>query len=531
MISVASTDDRYEDDVHYMGGCMLSATQLSWGSTMFAYNSRPPDPIVVGPEWREQWMERLRDTPAFVEEWVRHQRRDDFWKQGSVCEDFSAIECPVYMVGGWTDAYRNAILRFVAGYRGPCKGMIGPWAHVYPELGVPGPAIGFLQEAVRWWDCWLKGADNGIMDEPKLRVYLPDAVRPEPHTRNWPGRWVALDGWPAAPVEKQVRILSGPGSLGGEALPETELHVSSPEALLADAGIWGGLGGPIDQAGDQRAADGQSLCFDTLEIVDTVDIVGFPVVRLEISVDRPVALAAVRLCDVWPDGASRLVTRGFLNLTHRLGHEHLEDLVPGERYTVEVKLNSIAYSLPAGHRLRLAISTSYWPWIWPSPERAQLTVYSGAASYLELPVLPKGFPTHAPPDHFSQPEEAPTPQHVVLRADDTRREIRFDAGTGRVQTDEWSDEGKIRLTDDGLEYGYWQVDFFEIFEGDPLSALNRCERDIVVGRGDWQTRVHTVSTMTSTDTEFQLTNVLEAFEGEARVFVRASTLSIPRDHV
>ncbi len=385
VISVASTDDRYADDVHYMGGCMLSATQLSWASTMLAYNAGPPDPDVVGDKWREQWLERMRATPPFLEEWVRHQRRDEFWKQGSVCEDFSAIKCPVYMVGGWADAYRNAILRFLAGYPGPCKGIIGPWAHVYPENGVPGPAIGFLQEAVRWWDRWLKGTENGIMDEPKLRVYVPDAVRSVPPGA-WPGRWVALDGWPAAPVENEAHVLAGPGVLGGEPGPEAELQVSSPEALLSDPGNWGGLGGPIDQAGDQRAADGQSLCFDTPPLVKGMEVLGFPVARLEISVDRPLALLAVRLCDVWPDGASRLITRGFLNLTHRSGHEELEELVPGQRYTVEVKLNSIACSVPAGHRLRLAVSTSYWPWIWPSPQRVRLSVHTGSQSRLELPV-------------------------------------------------------------------------------------------------------------------------------------------------
>jgi putative CocE/NonD family hydrolase len=530
VISVASTDDRYADDVHYMGGCMLSATQLSWASTMFAYNARPPDPHVVGDKWREQWLERMRATPPFVEQWVRHQRRDDFWKQGSVCEDFSAIKCPVYMVGGWADAYRNAVLRFLADYPGPCKGIIGPWAHVYPEVGVPGPAIGFLQEAVRWWDRWLKDTENGIMDEPKLRVYVPDAVRSAPR-ETWPGRWVALDSWPAAAVENEVHALSGPGVLGGEPGLESEVQVSSPEALLSDPGIWGGLGGPIDQAGDQRAADGQSLCFDTQPLVEGVEVLGFPVARLEIAVDRPLALLAARLCDVWPDGASRLITRGFLNLTHRSGHERLEVLVPGERYTVEVKLNSIACSVPAGHRLRLSVSTSYWPWIWPSPERVRLSVYVGARSQLELPALTRGFPSHEPPPHFFDPEEAPTPAHAVLRTEDARREIRLDVGSGRLENDERSDEGKIRLLDDGLEHGYWQVDFFRIFDGDPLSALNRCERDVVVGRGDWQTRVHTLSTMTSTADAFHLSNVLEAYEGEARVYVSASTVSVPRDHV
>ncbi len=122
IISVASTDDRYSDDVHYMGGCVLAWTALNWASTMLAYNARPPDPAVVGDDWRDIWFERMERTPPFIEAWMSHQRRDEFWQQGSVCEDYSAITCPVYMVGGWSDAYRNSILRFLRALRRALQG-------------------------------------------------------------------------------------------------------------------------------------------------------------------------------------------------------------------------------------------------------------------------------------------------------------------------------------------------------------------------------------------------------------------------
>ena len=157
---------------------MFGMYMLSWASTMLAFNARPPDPAVVGERWRAMWLERLEQTPPFVEEWLRHQRRDAYWKQGSVCEDFTAIRCPVYMVGGWADGYPSAILRFLAGYPGPRKGLVGPWGHLYPHDGIPGPAIGFLQECLRWFDHWLKGRDTGIMDEPMLRAWMQDAVPP-----------------------------------------------------------------------------------------------------------------------------------------------------------------------------------------------------------------------------------------------------------------------------------------------------------------------------------------------------------------
>jgi len=530
IISVASTDDRYADDVHYMGGCLLAANMLSWASVMLAYNARPPDPNVVGDSWRRIWLDRMERTPPFVESWVAHQRRDEFWRQGSVCEDFAAITCPVYMVGGWTDAYRNAILRFLEGYPGPSKGLIGPWAHVYPESGAPGPAIGFLQEAVRWWDCHLKGTDNGIMDEPKLRVYMAESVRPEPGRSYWPGRWLATEGWPAQEVETRSYALGGAGTLGGEAGTEQQLTIRGAEAVATDPGTWGGHGGPVDHPSDQRPEDGQSLCFDTDVLAEPVEILGFPLAHLEVSSDQPLALVVVRLCDLWPDGTSTLITRGLLNLTHRDGHAEPEELKVGERYVVEVKLNSIGYSVPAGHRLRLAVSPTYWPWAWPSPHPVLLSVYAGGSSSLDLPLWAGGPGAHEPPAHFSEPEEAPSPAHESSGYEDGSREIRRDVASGAVEI-ESGGTSTLKLLESGLEHRSVARLLHRIVEGEPLSAFNSYEREISISRGDWRTRVHTLSTMSSTDEEFQLTNLVEGYEGDCRIFAKTWRRAVPRDHV
>ena len=176
VISLCSTDDRYADDVHYRGGAVLALEMLSWGASMLSFNAIAPDPEVAGPGWREAWLERIDSVEPYEYEWLRHQRRDDYWKQGSVCEDFGAIECPVYAIGGWADGYSEAVLRLVAGLGAPSKGLIGPWSHSFPDEVEPGPAIGFLQECLRWWDQWLKGEDTGIADEPLLRVWMQEPV-------------------------------------------------------------------------------------------------------------------------------------------------------------------------------------------------------------------------------------------------------------------------------------------------------------------------------------------------------------------
>ncbi|MBP1082022.1 MULTISPECIES: CocE/NonD family hydrolase [Bacillus] len=147
VITLCSTDDRYADDVHYKGGCMLSSDMLWWASTMLAYNARPQDPRIVGEEWRSNWLERLEKTPPFVEEWVRHQRRDDYWKHGSVCEDYSDINIPIFAVGGWADGYTNAIPRLLEGLSGPRKGLIGPGRTNIRRLPFPGRRSVFSRNA------------------------------------------------------------------------------------------------------------------------------------------------------------------------------------------------------------------------------------------------------------------------------------------------------------------------------------------------------------------------------------------------
>ena len=78
-----------------------------------------------------------------------------------MCEDYAAIEAAVYAVGGWSDGYTNAIPRLLEGLPGPRKGLIGPWAHAWPQAGPPGPTIGFLQEMLRWFDHWLRRGRHG----------------------------------------------------------------------------------------------------------------------------------------------------------------------------------------------------------------------------------------------------------------------------------------------------------------------------------------------------------------------------------
>lgn len=529
ILVIGFTDDRYADDVHYMGGCVLASQMLAWSSVMHAYNALPPDPRWVGERWRAMWFERLEGSPPFVETWLAHQTRDAYWKHGSVGEAYDAIQIPVYAVGGWADSYNNSVPRLLAGLSGPRKGLIGPWIHTFPEVGEPAPAIGFLQDSLRWWDYWLKGRDTGIMDEPMLRCWIQDSVPPAGHYIERPGRWVADPSWPSPHVGERVYYLNGgaAGLLEDAPRPEVALPIAGREGDALDVGGWGSYGTPGEWAGDQRPADGASLAFTSAPLAEAVDILGYPELDLEVSADRPLALVAARLCDVAPDGASTLVSWGLLNLAHRGSHEFPEPLEPGRRYRVTVQLNVTGHRLAAGHRWRVSLTPTYIRHAWPSPERVTLTVYGGAGSRLRLPVRrPHAGDGRLAP--FPPPEMAPPLPHEVLRTGSAHKTISRDLATGESEWRLESDGGRLRYTGSGMEVEDWVCETYTVRDGEPLSLRAHIRHALELQRGAWRVRVETASDMTGDATHFHLSHHLDAYEGETRVFTRASTQSIPR---
>ncbi len=529
VITLMSTDDRYSDDVHYVGGSVLAVDMLPWSSLMYVWNGTPPDLVNRAGDWRETWLRRLRETPPYVEAWLSHQRRDEYWQHGSVCEDFSAIECAVYAVGGWVDGYTDAVLRLLEGLPGPRKGLIGPWGHGFPHDALPGPQIGFLQECVRWWDRWLKGERNGIDEEPDLCVWLQDSVSASAQLEKRPGRWVVEDGWPAASAEPLSLTLGPDGGLRrGDSPEKAELAILGSQLCGLDSGLWCPYGDAADQPTDQRMEDGVSLTFTSDPLEDDVEILGFPLARLVVASDRPRAQVCVRLCDVTPDGRSTLVTRGVLNLTHRDSHLEPSPLEPGRRYEVSVSLNAIAHRFPAGHKIRVGISPTYWPWLWPSPEPVTLQVVAGASS-VALPVR-SSTAADAGAAAFGEPEVAAPLEIEELEEGFARRSVERDFVTGAaVLTYEFG--GGRRVLPTGVELADWTRETFTITEGEPLSARVRCEERVELARDGIRTVVETDSEMWSDAESFHVLNRIRATENGEVVHESERPFSVPRDHV
>jgi len=98
---------------------------------------------------------------------------------------------------GWADGYTNAIPRLLQGLKTPRKGLIGPWAHLYPHIEKLHP-MGFIQEILRWWDRWLKGEANGIENEPMVHAWIENSAPPAEIGVS--GHWVVEPSWPAPSV-------------------------------------------------------------------------------------------------------------------------------------------------------------------------------------------------------------------------------------------------------------------------------------------------------------------------------------------
>lgn len=522
IVTTCGSDDRFADDMHYMGGALLN-DNLQYGSTLFTWLAPPPDPEIVGERWRAMWLARMQaisEPPAA--RWMRHASRDAYWQSGSVCEDYSRIEVPVLAVGGWADGYTNAVHRLLSHLTGPRKGVIGPGAHAYSHVATPGPGFDFIGLATRWFDRWMKGVDNGIDAEPMLTAWMQAHEPPKPQYEERQGRWVAEAQWPSANVTPRVLSLSADG-LGREDGVPFRATVKSPCTVGLASGEWCPYGWGPDMPGDQREDDAGSACFETAPLDEAVEILGRPEVTLTLAADQPEAILALRLNAVGPDGTSARITYGLLNLAHRDGFAIGRPLVPGESVEIAVPLKVAGYRVPAGHRLRLAVSTHYWPLAMPLPVAATVTLTGGT---LTLPV--RGGDAVPAPDLGTAWSPAPLAVEVIEAPARGRLRIAHDVATGRATVDVVRNLGAIRIAETGLELRALGSETYTTLRDDPAGASSFAFRRAEFIRGDWQARIETRSTVTATPGGWRLHAEYDAYDHGERIFARQWTIETPR---
>ena len=393
IVPIYASDDRYTDDVHYMGGVLKAIDLVDWVIYMAACNVLPPVPAVYGEGWRDEWRRRIEGTEPWLLRWLEEQDDGEYWRHGSLRPRYDRITCPTMIVAGWADGYTNIALRAYEAMSCPRRVIIGPWSHMSTATSIPGPHIDLVPELIRWFSRWLRDERNGIDEEPPIAVFVRRSTRPAPDLAEMRGEWRSEPTWPAERLGAQVWRPEGDDA--------DRISVHGDVGTAA----WISCAGkpPWTLPDDQRDDDARSLTYDWAPVEDELEILGHPRLRVVVTSPHPVAFLSARLCDVFPDGVSALVSRGVLNLTHREGHAAPKALEPGVPTSVELELEATSWIFEPGHRVRLALAGSDWPNTWPPPRAGSLEI-ARASVELELPVL-DGPPAASPPA-FRQPAPA-----------------------------------------------------------------------------------------------------------------------------
>ncbi|MFD5431212.1 CocE/NonD family hydrolase [Kitasatospora sp. NPDC127067] len=467
---------------HRLGGAVLAADLHTRLTALVADAALPPDPRHVGDAWRAAWLARLEALQPPVDDWLAPR------------ESTVPVSVPALAVAGWGDPSCSFVLRLLA--ESPtARALIGPWPHGLPEAALP--------DTLRWWDHWLRGIDNGALKEPALRAWLAT-------------RWTGDEAWPSPDVREIHYGLDGPLRTAGTAAHDRYVPVRSPQHTGLNAGAYVPHGRPADRPPDQREEDGRSVCFDSQPLPEPVELLGAPTVRLRLREDGAPVQVTVRLCAVGPDGTSELVTRGFL---------------VADGPDAEVELAACAWTVPAGHRLRLALSSVYWPWVWPPAEDTGYGV-DPSRSTLSLPVRHLAADVGAPPVTF-EPPVLPAPLDIHLTEPLTVRPEHLTVHD--IGRHEWRAElspatDGTRTHPDGLVRDEHTVTAYRVLAGAPLSAQARTDRTVRLERPDigWDVTVQTRTQLRCDAEHFISVVQLRALEAGSVVFAREWQHQVPR---
>lgn len=488
VIANCATIDRFEDDIHWMGGCLLTDT-FEWGATLPAIIAAPPDSATVGAGWRELWNERLESLSCPLENWMRHSERGGYWRNGSVRFDADRLSCPILAVGGWSDRYSNSVMALAAARPDLVWGVVGPWGHHYPDQGAPGPAMGFQDLALAWWDSWLKGDAPAGPGWPRLRLWRREFDPPQDRLDARSGGWIEI-----ARPESPRLLRSHPcvESLAERPSPRQERRSVpfdlSHGACAGDTGYFGRPGGlPLDQA----AEDARSLAFDSAPLQEPLDIVGAPVFAADIVRDLSDAQIICRLCDVAPDGRSNLVTRAVLNLALDEALDGLAPFRPGAPRRISIAMPAAAYRFARGHRVRLAIGASYWPLVWPVRADPRLQLLTGEAS-LDLPMPPTS--AVAISDPFPEPKALPARPRWRTAAGGPPERLAMRESDGLLVSSWRQPRASVQLRDIGVGVATGTRAAFSVPVGDPAGALCRMEHDLDIERPDGRVEIRSGAT-------------------------------------
>ena len=377
IIATAATEELFHDDIHYIDGMMhVDEFELNMDLApgMTGASDYTLDEKVLGP--------RFEAAPWSLE-YFEHQRDGQFWR--SPVRPLGEIKVPCFLIGGLADGYRDSIPRMLEQVKAPVKALIGPWNHSYPNDADFGPRIEWREDAVRWWDYWLKGRDTGVLQDPKLVIFMRHWFPPDPNLATVPGEWRAESGWPPRGTKESAFFLQPNHTLSSVPAQSDVHRLKYVPSIGVEAGFWWG-----ELLSDQRPVDAFSLVYDSLPLTEELAIMGRPNAMLRASADAPLANWFARLSDVAPDGTVTQVTGAGLSGAQRESMTDPQPLEPGKTYALDVEMHLTTWVFPKGHRIRLSVSNALWPMVLATPYNMTTSLQLGGpnGSRLSLPIVP-----------------------------------------------------------------------------------------------------------------------------------------------
>ena len=390
ILAVDATEQLFHDDVHYVDGMMHFdefELNMDLAPSMTGAPDYSLDEKVLG--------SRFESAPWSLL-YFKHQRDGQFWH--APLRPLSEINIPCFLIGGLLDGYRDSIPHMFEQVKAPVKAIVGPWNHTFPNDAEPGPQIEWRDQALRWWDYWLKNRNTGIMEEPPLSIYMQDWHAPDPHLKSVPGKWRAEAGWPPRNGLNTTLYLYDAHVLSTEPAKPAAHQLRYIPSTGVEAGFWWG-----ELLTDPRPTDAFSLTYDSAELRQDLTILGRPHAVLQASSSAAQADWFARLSDVAPDGTVTQVTGAGLNGAQRDNASDPKDLVPNQTYSLDIEMHLATWTFPKGHRIRLAVSNALWPMVWPTPYAMTTTLQLGGDSGSRL-ILPLVAPSVYAAPQFASPE-------------------------------------------------------------------------------------------------------------------------------
>jgi len=392
ILAVDATAELFHDDIHYIDG-MMHIDEFELNMDMAPGMTGAPDYTldekVLGPRF---------DAPPWSLLYLQHQHDGPFWR--SPVRPLSEITVPSFLIGGLQDGYRDSIPAMLEQTKAPIKAIVGSWNHSFPDDCDFAPRINWRIEAVRWWDYWLKGRDTGVLQDPRLVIYMQHWHPPDPNLEAVYGEWRREDTWPPPEAKNTTLFLRENHTLDDAAGEVTTHQLKYVPSIGVEAGFWWG-----ELLSDVRPVDAFSLVYDSAPVKEDVAILGRPHALLRVSASAPLADWFARLSDAAPDGSVTQITGAGINGAQRESMSEPRDLEPGKIYPLDIEMHLTSWIFPRGHRIRVAISNALWPMVLPTPYSMITSLELGGAdgSRLILPVVPAKGP---PAPVFLPPEPA-----------------------------------------------------------------------------------------------------------------------------